>query len=233
MSSGTLLEGRELVKTYKRAKNDFVQALRDVSIDLNKGELTAITGPSGSGKTTLLNVLSGLDAPDSGRVLFQEENIVGWPESRLTRFRQLYIGFVFQAWELIPTLNVIENVAMPLLPRKMTTNEIKKAAKDSLEQVLDKLELADGIKNQFPSKISGGQQQRVGIARAIAGEKKIIFADEPTGSLDVENGKKVMKVLKKLADKGTAVVVVTHDVELVKGYAKKMYKMSDGELSKY
>lgn len=226
MSSGTLLEGKEITKTYKRGRNDFINALDNVTVDLEKGKLTVVMGPSGSGKTTLLNCLSGLDAPDSGRVLFQEENIVGWPESRLTRFRQLYIGFVFQAWELIPTLNAIENIAMPLLPRRMTTKEIKDAANSAFKQV----GLPKDLKNQFPSQLSGGEQQRVGIARAIAGKKKMIFADEPTGSLDKESGKNVMSLLKRIARQGTAVVVVTHNEDLGKTYADKLYEMNYGKL---
>ena len=229
MSTSLLLEGRDISKTFKRGRNDTVDALDNVDIKLEKGRLTSVMGPSGSGKTTLLNCLSGLDEPDQGKVLFRDENIVGWSETKLTRFRQLYVGFVFQNYELIDTLTALENIAMPLLPRKsLSTKEIKKIAKSAFKQV----GLSKELRNQRPPHLSGGEQQRVGIARAIVGRKKLIFADEPTGSLDEDSAKNVMNLLKRIARQGAAVIIVTHNEDLANRYGDRIYRIQYGKLSK-
>ncbi|MFX0184455.1 MAG: ABC transporter ATP-binding protein [Candidatus Hodarchaeota archaeon] len=222
MSSNLLIEAKNLTKEYMRGKREIVMALNDVDLQIPKGKLVMCTGPSGSGKSTLLNVLSGLDKPTEGRVLFQDENIADWPEEKLAKFRSENVGFIFQNWELIRTLTALENIESPLYPIKIKGREIRTRAVSLLKQV----GLWDKADN-YPDELSGGEQQRVGIARALVGKPRIIFADEPTGNLDQDNAASIMRLLKSFTKRDTAILVVTHNEEL-KRYADTTHRMSSG-----
>ncbi|PWI47252.1 hypothetical protein CEE45_12715 [Candidatus Heimdallarchaeota archaeon B3_Heim] len=222
MSSNTLIEAKNLTKEYIRGRKEVVVAVNDVDLEIPRGKLIMVTGPSGSGKSTLLNVLSGLDKPTEGKIIFSDEDISGWEEERLSKFRQENIGFIFQNWELIRTLTALENIESPLYPLKIKSKEIRTRAISLLKQV----GLWDKVDN-YPDELSGGEQQRIGIARALVGKPKIIFADEPTGNLDVDNAGSVMRLLKSFTKRDTAILVVSHNEELKK-YSDKAFRMSNG-----
>jgi putative ABC transport system ATP-binding protein len=197
-------------------------ALNDVDLQIPKAKLVMVTGPSGSGKSTLLNVLSGLDKPTEGKVIYEDENIADWDEERLSAFRSGNVGFIFQNWELIRTLTALENIESPLYPLKIKTKEIRTRSISLLKQV----GLWDKADN-YPDELSGGEQQRIGIARALVGKPRIIFADEPTGNLDLDNAASIMRLLKSFTKRDTAILVVTHNEELKK-YADLSHRMSSG-----
>ncbi len=222
MSSNILIEAKNLTKEYIRGRKEVVVAVNDVDLEIPRGKLIMVTGPSGSGKSTLLNVLSGLDKPTEGKIIFSDEDISEWEEDRLAQFRQENIGFIFQNWELIRTLTALENIESPLYPLKIKSKEIRTRAISLLKQV----GLWDKVDN-FPDELSGGEQQRIGIARALVGKPKIIFADEPTGNLDLDNAGSVMRLLKSFTKRDTAILVVSHNEELKK-YADKAHRMSNG-----
>ena len=222
MSSNTLIEAKNLTKEYVRGRKEVVVAVNDVDLEIPRGKLIMVTGPSGSGKSTLLNVLSGLDKPTEGKIIFNDEDISGWEEERLSKFRQENIGFIFQNWELIRTLTALENIESPLYPLKIKSKEIRTRGISLLKQV----GLWDKVDN-YPDELSGGEQQRIGIARALVGKPKIIFADEPTGNLDVDNAGSVMRLLKSFTKRDTAILVVSHNEELKK-YSDKAFRMSNG-----
>jgi putative ABC transport system ATP-binding protein len=223
----SLMKGRNLTRRFTRGKDELILALNDTDVDIEKSKLTMIFGPSGSGKTTLLNVLSGMDRPDEGRILFDETNIIEWGDERLSHWRGQAIGFVFQTFEVIPNLTSLENVMVPLYPSKLKTSEIKVEALSLLKQV--------GIfdtTNERARRLSGGEQQRVALARALITKPKIVFADEPTGNLDEETGRKVMELLRRQTrGHDRAVVVVSHNQSL-QSYADVVYEMRQGKLSK-
>ena len=225
--NSTLLEGRNLTRRYQRGKNEIILALNDTDIQVEKSKLTMIQGPSGAGKSTLLNVLSGLDRPDECRVIFDNINIVDFDEERLANWRRIAVGFVFQSFELIPNLTALENVMIPMYPSKTKTGDIKVEALSLLKQV--------GVfetVNERARRLSGGEQQRVAIARALITKPKIIFADEPTGQLDEDTGRKVLDLLKRQTrGHDRAVVVVTHNKDLEK-MADTIYEMRQGKLTK-
>ncbi|MHA2175712.1 MAG: ABC transporter ATP-binding protein [Candidatus Hodarchaeales archaeon] len=222
MSSNVLIEARNLSKEYIRGRQEIVVAVNDVDLDIIRGKLLMVTGPSASGKSTLLNILSGLDRPTEGKVIYEDEDISSWEEERLSKFRAENIGFIFQNWELIRTLTALENIESPLYPMNIKSREIRTRAISLLKQVgcWDKAD-------NFPDELSGGEQQRVGIARALVGKPRIIFADEPTGNLDVDNAASIMRLLKSFTKRDTAILVVTHNEEL-KRYADTTYRMSSG-----
>ena len=222
MSSNVLLEAKNLTKEYIRGKKEVVVAVNDIDLEISRAKLMMVTGPSGSGKSTLLNILSGLDRPTEGKVIYQDEDISGWEEERLSKFRAENIGFIFQNWELIRTLTALENIESPLYPTKVKSKEIRTRAISLLKQVgcWDKAD-------NYPDELSGGEQQRVGIARALVGKPRIIFADEPTGNLDVDNAASIMRLLKSFTKRDTAILVVTHNEELKK-YADTTFRMSAG-----
>ena len=222
MSSSILIEAKNLTKEYIRGKKEVVTAVNDVDLQIQRGKLIMVTGPSGSGKSTLLNILSGLDKPSEGKVIYNDEDISDWDEERLAQFRQEHIGFIFQNWELIRTLTALENIESPLYPVKIKSKEIRTRAISLLKQV----GLWDKVDN-YPDELSGGEQQRIGIARALVGKPRIIFADEPTGNLDVDNAASVMRLLKSFTKRDTSILVVTHNEDL-KRYADTAYKMSAG-----
>ncbi|OLS25830.1 MAG: putative ABC transporter ATP-binding protein [Candidatus Heimdallarchaeota archaeon LC_3] len=223
----SLLKGRNLTRRFQRGKNEIILALNDTDLDIQRSKLTMIFGPSGSGKTTLLNVLSGLDTPDEGRIIWDNVNIVEWDEDRLSHWRSQAIGFVFQTFEVIPNLTALENVMVPLYPSKLKTSEIKVDALSLLKQV--------GIfdtTNERARRLSGGEQQRVALARALITKPKLVFADEPTGNLDEDTGRKVLELLRRQTrGHDRAVVVVSHNQSL-QSYADIVYEMRQGKLSK-
>lgn len=202
-----------------------VDVVRGVSLSLATGSFSAIMGRSGSGKTTLLHLISALEAPTSGRLFFEGEEISALNEDRLALWRRQHIGLVFQAFHLIPTLSALENVAFPLYPMKVSPEERRQRARARLEQV--------GLGHRLdhrPSRLSGGEQQRVAIARALVNRPTLILADEPTGNLDKKNGEEILELFRKLnEEEGVAMVVVTHDSD-VAAVAKHSFTMVDGKL---
>ncbi len=209
VTEDVILKGVSLFKTY-RLVGSTVYALRGVDVDIKKGEMIAIVGPSGSGKTTLLNLLSGLDTPNRGAVFLSGKNIDMLSDSELSMFRRKNMGFIFQYYNLIPQLTVLENVMLPGLM-------IGTSRKEARERALELIELVglERFQNQFPIKLSGGQLQRVTIARAMINDPAVLFADEPTGDLDSQTGKVVIDLIRSFVkEKGTAVILVTHDMAI-------------------
>ena len=190
-------------------KNARVEALKDVSLDIGRGEFVTITGKSGCGKTTLLNVIGGILPPDSGSYEFDGIDVYGMSDKRLSEFRNKKIGFVVQHFALINEKDVTENIMLPLRYRKEKDDL---AVRDEFE-ILNMLEISDK-KRAYPTELSGGQKQRVAIARALITNPDVILADEPTGALDEETGKKIMDIFKKINDGGKTIIMVTHDMQL-------------------
>ncbi|MHA1414452.1 MAG: ABC transporter ATP-binding protein [Promethearchaeota archaeon] len=222
----TMIEAIDVNKEYRRA-GAIIRALSDVNLTIKSGEFVIVQGPTGCGKSTLLNVLSGLDLPDSGKIIFDGENIARATEDRLSRIRRQKIGFVFQDFNLIPTLTAQENVEALLWPTVLREKEIENRAIAALRDVnlLDR-------KDHFPVQMSGGEKQRCGIARAIVHRPRVILADEPTGNLDPESEKQVMNLLKKInKDMETTIIVVTHRGSLA-SYADKIITMEKGAIIK-
>ncbi len=224
MSAEILLEAKNLVKTYKRGRNEVVHALQGVSIRVHPAEMVLLFGPSGSGKSTLLNLLSGLDKPTSGEIMFMGKDITKMNENELTIFRRNEVGFVFQSWELIDHLNAVENVESPLYPSSIDSGELRTQA----IQLLRKMDLMDR-EYHFPKELSGGEQQRVAIARALIKQPKIVFADEPTGNLDQSTGELIMRTMKTICRTGTTMIIATHNEEL-RRYADRVIRLSDGRV---
>jgi ABC-type lipoprotein export system ATPase subunit len=202
-----------------------VDVVRGVNLALPAGSFSAIMGRSGSGKTTLLHLISALEAPTSGSLLFEGEEISALSEDRLALWRRQHIGLVFQAFHLIPTLSALENVAFPLYPMKIPAEERRARARVRLQQM--------GLEHRLehrPSRLSGGEQQRVAIARALINRPTLILADEPTGNLDKKNGEEILALFKRLnEEEGVAIIVVTHDSD-VAAVAKHRFTMVDGTL---
>lgn len=213
------LEGRSLTKTYHTGAVD-VHALRGVDISLYEGELVVLLGPSGSGKSTLLNILGGLDTPSSGRVRFRDSEITDGDESVLTRYRRFHVGFVFQFYNLIPSLTARENVAL-----------VTEIAGDPMQpaEALDLVGLGERL-DHFPAQLSGGEQQRVAIARAIAKRPDILLCDEPTGALDSETGILVLEAIERVnLELGTTTAVITHNT-VIGRMADRVIHFGDGHV---
>jgi len=220
MNNGTILTATGLSK-----KHDDLEVVKGVSLSIDAGEFVCLVGKSGCGKTTLLSLLSGLERPTTGHVKLDGMDITGATEDELALFRRKNVGFIFQSFNLIPTLSAWENVALPLFPVKMTRDERKRRAVDLLER----MELGHRMEH-LPSALSGGEKQRVAIARALVIHPKILFADEPTGNLDSATGDAIMAILSGLHRKdGVAILMVTHEVELAKT-ADRLIRMQDGEI---
>ncbi len=220
MSKAAILSGTDLSKRYGD-----LEVVRGVSLTVNAGEFVCLVGKSGSGKTTLLSLLSGLEKPTKGRVILKGREINGASEDELALFRRDNVGFIFQSFNLIPTLSAWENVALPLFPLKMTSEERRRRA----TELLDKMELGHRIEH-LPSALSGGEKQRVAIARALVNNPTIIFADEPTGNLDSGTGEAIMGILNRLhIEEKVAILMVTHELELAKA-ANRLIRMKDGEV---
>jgi len=218
-----ILKVENLNKTYGKGENK-VEALKNISLSVNKGEFVAIVGASGSGKSTLLHLLGGLDRPTTGKVVIDGESIYDYKEEKLAVFRRRKIGFVFQFYNLLPVLDVEENIALPAL----LDNE--KVDKIYLEELIKVLGLSER-KNHLPSELSGGQQQRVSIGRAVFNKPSIILADEPTGNLDTKNSKDVIELLKFTAKKyDQTLILITHDVKIA-AMADRVITIGDGEIT--
>ena len=200
-----------------------LEVVKGASLAIDAGEFVCLVGKSGCGKTTLLSLLSGLEKPTKGRVILNGREMNGASEDVLALFRRENVGFIFQSFNLIPTLSAWENVALPLFPLKMTSEDRRKRA----TELLGKMELGHRIEH-LPSALSGGEKQRVAIARALINNPKIIFADEPTGNLDSSTGEAIMGILNKLhKEEGVAILMVTHEDELAKT-ANRLIRMKDG-----
>ncbi|HEX9166587.1 MAG TPA: ABC transporter ATP-binding protein [Gemmatimonadales bacterium] len=221
MGHGTaVFEARGLSKVYRVGEVE-IFALRDVDLDLYAGEFVVLLGPSGSGKSTLLNILGGLDAPTSGTVRFLEHDLTVTDEEALTRFRREHVGFVFQFYNLIPSLTALENVAL--------VTDIAERPLDPAE-ALAMVGLADRV-SHFPSQLSGGEQQRIAIARAVAKRPDVLLCDEPTGALDYETGLKVLEVLADVNQRlGTTVAVITHNAAIA-AMADRVIRMRSGRIT--
>lgn len=218
----SILEAKNLVKEYGQGENG-VHALAGVDLTVNKGEFLAIVGTSGSGKSTLLHMLGGLDRPTSGEVIVDGVRIFDLKDDELTIFRRRKIGFVFQAFNLVPVLNVYENIVLPL------ELDGEKVDKGFVEEIIDTLMLSSK-KEVLPNQLSGGQQQRVAIARALASRPAIILADEPTGNLDSKTGQDVLSLLKISAEKyGQTIVMITHNDEIAQ-LADRVIRIEDGHI---
>lgn len=217
------IQVKNISKIYGTEKNKVV-ALHHVSMNIQEGDFLSIMGPSGSGKSTLLHILSGLDRPTSGTVLYDQTDIHNGSDRKLSAFRRQKIGFIFQQFHLLPVLTARENIMMPLLLDKKSVEET----------YLQELTAILGLENRLshlPHELSGGQQQRVAIARALAARPDIIFADEPTGNLDSKSGSEVMKMLCTIREKWKkTLVVITHDPRIAE-MADRHFTMIDGELS--
>ncbi len=203
-----------------------LHVLQDISLDIKKGEFIAIKGPSGSGKSTWMNLIGSLDVPSSGNILLDGDNLSNLSESELAILRGKRIGFVFQNFNLIPSLGAFENVSLPLI-----FQGIKKEKRDSItKEILEKVGLKNRM-NHKPSELSGGERQRVAIARALVNDPEIILADEPTGNLDSKTGKEIMQLLINLNKEGKTLIVITHDNSIAK-LAKRVIKLKDGRIIK-
>lgn len=217
-----IVELKNINKFYKVGKEK-AHILKSINLNIKKGEFVMIMGKSGSGKTTLLNILGFLDKFDEGEYIFNNQDVTRLNESERSNFRNLNIGFIFQQFNLINTLNIYQNVELPMIYNNKYSKQEKK---EQIENNLSIVGLLDKIK-QKPVQLSGGQQQRVAIARALINDPEIIFADEPTGSLDSDTGIEIMELLKELNKQGKTIIMVTHDEDLTK-YASKVIKLKDG-----
>jgi putative ABC transport system ATP-binding protein len=221
--SDAILAGESVRKVYHTGAEE-VEALREVSLEVASGEFVAVMGPSGCGKTTLLNCFSGLDSIDGGRVLIDGESIHDMPDAKRTKHRASSMGFVFQAFNLIPVFTAVENVELPLLLAGVSGSEARRRATETL----DRVGLGPRLGHR-PNELSGGEQQRVTIARALAGRPRIVWADEPTGNLDSETAVSVMELLHELHREGLTLVLVTHDQAVAAG-ADRVVQMRDGRI---
>ncbi len=200
-----------------------VKALDHISLDIEEGSIVAITGTSGSGKSTLLHVMGGLETPDGGEVIIENKNIYSLSQEMLTVLRRRRIGFIFQFYNLVPTINVYENICLPIHLDKQKEDE------SYIDELLDLLDLKDK-KFNYIDELSGGQQQRVAIARALASKPAIILADEPTGNLDSINSQEVLDILRKMQRKyNQTIVLVTHDARIA-SYADRIIRIEDGKI---
>ncbi len=219
----SLMELKMVSKKYRTGTEDLF-ALDNINLNIDKGEFVSIIGKSGSGKSTLMNILGFLDIPTSGKYLFEDNDINKMKESNISQIRSRKIGFIFQSFNLIPTLSALENVELPLVYQKVNKNKRREKAISALESV--------GLSHRTlhrPNQLSGGQQQRVAIARALALNPEVILADEPTGNLDSSSGNEVMNLLKKLNQNGKTVIIITHD-DSIAHQAGRIITISDGKI---
>lgn len=219
----SLVEVRDMYKIYNPGENE-VRAIDGISLTIEKGEFVAIIGQSGSGKSTLMNMLGLLDIPTSGTYLLDGIDTANMTDDELSEIRNKEIGFIFQGFNLIPSLTAVENVELPLVYRGMKKEERNKLALEALDRV--------GLSHRLdhlPKQMSGGQQQRVAIARAVAARPPVILADEPTGNLDSHSGIEVMKILHELHEEGRTVILITHDNDIA-NEAQRVIRIQDGQI---
>ena len=218
-----IIETENLKKVYR---TDVVEttAVDDVNFTLSEGQFVSVMGPSGCGKSTLLHVLGLIDSPTAGRYRFLGEDVSGYPERKRARIRKANIGFVFQSFNLIDELTVYENVELPLVYAELPASE----RRGRVEAVLEKMDIGHR-RDHFPAQLSGGQQQRVAVARALVNKPNLILADEPTGNLDSEHGDEVMKLLLKLNEEGTTILMVTHSAANA-AFSGRIVNLLDGKI---
>jgi putative ABC transport system ATP-binding protein len=219
----SLIEINKLNKTYESGE-ECVLALVDVELNIERGEFISVMGPSGSGKSTLLTILGGLNHPTQGEVMVDEIPIYKLPLERLADFRREYLGFIFQSFQLIPYLTVIENVMLPLSITEKSSREQVKMAREILERMGLK-----GKERRLPDQLSGGEQERVAIARALVNSPPILLADEPTGNLDSKTGEEIMDLFKSLNREGQTIIMVTHNPENA-AFSSRTIQLLDGKI---
>lgn len=218
-----ILKLTDICKDYQQGKEP-VRVLKNVNMTVHKGDYLAIMGPSGSGKTTLMNMIGCLDVPTSGSYELEGQNLKDLTDDQLADIRNRHIGFVFQSFHLLPKMDALDNVALPLLYAGVPLQERRQRAEEALKEV--------GLEERlhfFPNQLSGGQCQRVAIARAMVGNPTMLLADEPTGALDTRSGNQIMEIFRKLSDSGMTIIMITHE-QSVADCADKIYYILDGEL---
>ena len=224
MKNNTVISIQNLVKQFPVGR-EFFTALKNITLDLNKGEFTGLVGPSGSGKTTLLNIIGGLDSPTEGKVRVLDQPLDNTTHNERARLRREYMGFIFQSYNLLPVYTVFENVELPLILNKMNKEDRIQKVNQAIEWV--------GLtnkRNSKPNMLSGGECQRTAIARALVHDPVLVMADEPTANLDAENSHNIMKILTKLnKELDTSFVFATHD-EKIMGYLKRIIRLEDGNI---
>jgi len=220
---GTIMELQDVWKIYRMGEFD-IPALQGINLTIKTNEFVAITGPSGCGKSTMLNMIGCLDMPTRGKVFLEGKDVSTFKSDELARIRGKKIGFIFQAFNLYPTLTVLENIQLPMRIHEIPEKDVA----DTSKKLLDTVGLSDR-KAHFPAQLSGGQQQRVSVARALSTSPSILLADEPTGNLDTKSGGEIMDVFKRLNIEGLTIVMITHDPRIA-GYAGRIVKMLDGKI---
>ena len=213
----------DICKDYQQGKEP-VRVLKNISMTVEKGDYLAIMGPSGSGKTTLMNLIGCLDVPTSGTYVLDGQDLKDLSDDALADIRSKYIGFVFQSFHLLPKMDALDNVALPLLYRGVPLKERRERAAEALKAV--------GLEERmhfFPNQLSGGQCQRVAIARAMVGQPSLLLADEPTGALDTKSGTQIMEIFRQLSRQGMTIIMITHEPAIA-ACADKTYRILDGEL---
>ncbi|HEU6448948.1 MAG TPA: ABC transporter ATP-binding protein [Verrucomicrobiae bacterium] len=222
--SEPLLSARGLKKVYTIGKRS-LEVLRGVDLDVARGDFLALRGASGAGKSTLLHLIGGLDSPNAGEIIFDGRDLVKFSERELTHFRNRRVGFVFQAYHLLPELTALENVCLPARIGRNSAPQINRRGRELLERV--------GLKERMehkPFELSGGEQQRVAVARALVGEPELLLADEPTGNLDSHTGTEIIELLKNLrTEKRTTLVIATHDAKIA-AHAQRVVELADGQI---
>ena len=219
-----MLKLHGITRLYRSAETQ-TQALSNINIEIGAGEFVAVMGPSGCGKSTLLNIIGLLDTPTRGDYFFKGENVIGYPESRLSDIRKDHIGFIFQAFNLLDELSIYRNIELALLYHDIPAAERRLR----VETVMEKVGITHRAKHK-PGQLSGGQQQRVAVARAIVASPDLLLADEPTGNLDSVNGREIMEILNQLNNEGTTIVMVTHN-QLDADYAHRTINLFDGSVA--
>lgn len=220
----TLISAQQLTKRFRSGEKELI-AINQINLHVKKGEFIAVMGPSGSGKSTLLQILGGLDTPTQGEVILDGVPVQGMSEKQRTLLRRRKAGYIFQDYQLLPTLTVFENIAFPMMADRYSKVEIQLRVSRLIKEVG-----LDGKGSAYPSQLSGGQQQRVAIARALAMQPRLILADEPTGNLDRKRGKEILETLSRLhREEGLTIILVTHDL-LAASYAERVLLLKDGRI---
>ena len=218
-----ILELKDICKDYQQGREP-VRVLKNINLTVEKGDYLAIMGPSGSGKTTLMNIIGCLDVPTSGSYILEGRDLKDLSDDDLAEVRNKHIGFVFQSFHLLPKMEAVDNVALPLLYADVPLKERRARAEEALKAV----GLGERI-HFLPNQLSGGQCQRVAIARAIVGKPQLLLADEPTGALDTKAGNQIMEIFRRLSDEGMTIIMITHEPSIA-ACADKTYRILDGEL---
>jgi putative ABC transport system ATP-binding protein len=222
---GSILVFDKLCKNYQLGAVE-LKALRDIDLVIKRGDYLAVMGPSGSGKSTLLNIIGCLDRPTAGKYFLGGQDVSMLNDDQLSSIRGRHVGFVFQSFNLVSQLNIIENIEVPMFYQGLSEHQSATKARELAELV----GLGDRIKHR-PSELSGGQQQRVAIARALANDPLIVLADEPTGNLDSESGREILAILDRLCEQGKTLIIITHDEEIAK-HSQREIRLLDGRIQK-